>query len=548
MQEQFTNKKHTQSADMHNTESISSESTAITDASEASYEDLVYPSKPFRHSHVAHLEATAQIYGLTPPPAETARVLEIGCSFGGNLITQALHFPNASFTGIDLSASQIEKGKEIVEAMGFTNVNLVQKNILHIDEDFGTFDYIIVHGIFSWVPDVVKDKILSICHTNLSPKGVALISYNTQPGWKDRSTLRDIFFFANQYTQDLPLLEQVHRGKAVLKSITDAIETNPNYKARQANLLETANSLSAHQDYYLGHEYLETFNDPMYLQDFIKQAESHQLAYVGNSALTLSFISAQSNSVEQAIKALAPNDHIIQEQCLDFIASSTFRQSILCHQSQAEHIDRSETFYKHILNKFNFEVRDYESFLALTEKSPLIHEALTHLLSNYLPCTPLNCLEYIHEHFKKEGKEPPKEEMDSLEQNVYLAFVIGVLNNYLVYGTHSKPLVDYKEGSTYIPERFCHYVSTLTSQEYSPYIMIGSRLNEHITDISNIDAMIMPFFTKEATKDEIIENITKLELVRTNADGEVIAQVTGEEYFPTVCQRYRFLGYFQEIE
>ena len=91
-----------------------------------------------------------------------ARVLELGASCGGNIIPQAMYYPTATFTGIDLSGVQVEHGKEIIESIGLTNVTLLEKNIMDVDKSFGTFDYIIVHGIWSWVPDMVKDKILDI--------------------------------------------------------------------------------------------------------------------------------------------------------------------------------------------------------------------------------------------------------------------------------------------------------------------------------------------------------------------------------------------------
>ncbi|MCD0216938.1 class I SAM-dependent methyltransferase, partial [Enterobacter hormaechei subsp. steigerwaltii] len=118
--------------------------------------------------------------------AANAKVLELGCSMGGNIITQALYYPDAEFVGIDLSGRQVAQGNAIIEKMGLKNVRLEEKDILTVDESFGKFDYIIVHGIWSWVPDTVKDKIFSICRNNLTKHGIAYISYNVYPGWWKR--------------------------------------------------------------------------------------------------------------------------------------------------------------------------------------------------------------------------------------------------------------------------------------------------------------------------------------------------------------------------
>lgn len=163
-----------------------------------SYDSFLYVSKPFSSTNINNLQAKAKMYGLTPAPIKGARVLELGASCGGNLIPQALYYPEATFTGIDLSGVQVQHGNEIIQSIGLTNVTLLEKDILDIDESFGTFDYIIVHGIWSWVPDIVKDKILSICNVNLSDNGIAYVSYNTYPGWKRLEQLRDIMLYSEK--------------------------------------------------------------------------------------------------------------------------------------------------------------------------------------------------------------------------------------------------------------------------------------------------------------------------------------------------------------
>ena len=126
----------------------------------------------------------ASLYGLASPGLENARVLEMGCAAGGNLLPFALNHPNAQVVGIDLSPQQIEAGQRVAEAAGARNLDLRAMSLTDITAEFGEFDYIICHGVFSWVPPDVRDAILRICRTNLAPEGIAYISYNIYPGWK----------------------------------------------------------------------------------------------------------------------------------------------------------------------------------------------------------------------------------------------------------------------------------------------------------------------------------------------------------------------------
>ena len=87
-----------------------------------SYDDFLYVSKAFASCSINSLIATARIYGLDPAPIKGARVLELGSSCGGNIIPQALYYPEATFTGIDLSSVQIKHGND-----GAHQCNLVRK-------------------------------------------------------------------------------------------------------------------------------------------------------------------------------------------------------------------------------------------------------------------------------------------------------------------------------------------------------------------------------------------------------------------------------------
>ncbi|MDU3879552.1 MAG: class I SAM-dependent methyltransferase, partial [Veillonella sp.] len=222
--EQITDIKET--AIIASNQNISEELQVNINEVKNSYDSFLYVSKPFSSTNINNLQAKAKLYGLNPVPLKGARILELGASCGGNLIPQALYYPEATFTGIDLSGVQVQHGNEIIKSIGLTNVTLLEKDILDIDESFGTFDYIIVHGIWSWVPDVVKDKILSICNKNLSDNGIAYVSYNTYPGWKRLEQLRDIMLYSEKRAKDQNLLERTLYTKNVLKMVADTMNSD----------------------------------------------------------------------------------------------------------------------------------------------------------------------------------------------------------------------------------------------------------------------------------------------------------------------------------
>src|SRR5262245_57118876 len=116
-----------------------------------SYDDVPYENFAFVQTHPDRLATIARMFGLITPEVSTSRVLELGCASGGNLLPMAFNLPRAEFVGIDLSQRQIERGRETIAAVGIPNARLEHASILDISRDWGTFDYIICHGVFSWV-------------------------------------------------------------------------------------------------------------------------------------------------------------------------------------------------------------------------------------------------------------------------------------------------------------------------------------------------------------------------------------------------------------
>ena len=119
------------------------------------YDELLYKSKPFNFSVPIYLETISTLLGLKVADSRKSSFLELGSSFGGNMLSQALFNPESKFIGVDLSEEQVKIGNEIIEYIGLDNIKLYAKNIMDIDEDFGKFDYITAHGVYSWVPDEV---------------------------------------------------------------------------------------------------------------------------------------------------------------------------------------------------------------------------------------------------------------------------------------------------------------------------------------------------------------------------------------------------------
>ena len=306
---------------------------------EKSYDELTYKSAAFAQSSPYKLEACATLLGINPQPCKNAKVLEIGCSFGGNLIPFAVNNENARVVGIDLSGEQIRRGREIVKEIGLSNLELIHGDICEFKSD-EKFDYIIAHGVFSWVPDFVKDAILKVVRENLSQNGVAFISYNTYPGWKVKDVVRDLMLLAAKDKDSTE--ERLKAAKEALLVYKDFLLTKDNEyyekKIPAKMLMHWVEEVLSKSDFYIAHEFLEDINDPFYFKDFNSMLVKNGLTYLCEYTLEDIFVPDLGISRVDDYKNDKFKDRIDLEQFIDIVNNKVFRQSLIVHSEAYEKI------------------------------------------------------------------------------------------------------------------------------------------------------------------------------------------------------------------
>jgi SAM-dependent methyltransferase len=166
------------------------------------YDAFAYPAFSYPHTHPDRLAVMATLHGLSPAPIDRCRVLEIGCNEGANLIPMAYAIPQGEFVGFDLAQTPVARGQERIAALGLKNVRILTCDLLDAGVGLGRFDYIIAHGLYSWVREPVRDRLLALCGEVLEPNGVAFVSYNALPGSHLRGMLRDMMLFRVKDIED----------------------------------------------------------------------------------------------------------------------------------------------------------------------------------------------------------------------------------------------------------------------------------------------------------------------------------------------------------
>lgn len=500
-----------------------------------SYDSFLYVSKPFSSTNINNLQAKAKMYGLNPVPLKGARVLELGASCGGNIVPQALYYPETTFTGIDLSGVQVKHGNDIINSIGLKNVTLLEKDILDIDESFGTFDYIIVHGIWSWVPDVVKDKILSICNVNLSDNGIAYVSYNTYPGWKRLEQLRDIMLYSEKRAKDQDLLERTLYTKNVLKMVADTMNIDDRSRAQSAYKINNIHNVLNSNDYYVAHEYLEAFNDPVYVSDFIDRARKQGCAYIGDEVLQRSFITWLADDVTNNIRALSHDNYVDKEQFYDYVYDTQFRMSLLTKLSNEDKINHEETVTQDILNSLYYVGNSRNEKGIPEDWTDTVNIAIKELMDTHRQFNVQGIINHINSQYPGYNIN-----MDQLYQRLLLLTIVGQIN---IFG-ESYPMTPFVENESYIPQRFINYVNTLIMKDGNKYMALGNMYNQLDNEVDNGVLYVMNQLAQPTSRAKLLELVeSDLTVNRTTKDGYTY-KVPSEQYLNEVLVHLEYLGYF----
>ena len=519
------------------------------DVQQTIYSELGYKSMPFPYTTPATLEAYAALVGISAPNPKTARVLELGATYGGNIISQALFNPDATFVGIELSQEQVEKGNEVIANAGLTNVSIIQSDIASIGSEIGTFDYIIAHGVYSWVDDGVKDALLRLIDEHLAEDGIAYVSYNTYPGWHTMEEVRQLMMFSNRDKAQFNHKEKVLHGKTIGSIVGSQILKYDNLKERNSKFLGALRSVMQKDEYYVGHDHLEPNNDPVYFYQFNDHLGAHNLAYLCDADLTLSMVRSFDADIADTLDKLALNDHVAQEQYLDFMLDTTFRKSIICKAKHAESVTYdmgnpeivNSVPMRTIINNFTYTILFNEEALSMFEND-IVRDTFQSIIKDGGQFNMIEALAIV-----KAANDAAKGDDASLEAAVdalYVAMAEHIVRGGLRFLKHPHPKAYYMEGQSFVPARFTKFVKALV--ESGTDIMYGATSeNEAVENLSDEDLMFMEILNKPKAKSTIVNAIKKNIFGGAQAGQAKNQTAMAEAFYAELTKRMETLGYLE---
>ena len=568
------------------------------------YADLGYLSQPFPYASAPFLESYARLLGLSPVPAATARILEIGSSYGGNLISQALFYPQATFTGIEIAPTQVSVGKTYIDQLGITNLKLLEGDVNESHDHLGTYDYIIAHGFYSWVDDETKDNFLRLCKEHLAENGILYMSYNTYPGWHKMDSVRALLEFANKDIDTLNHREKVRHGKTVASKLGALMLEYDTIKAQQGPFLQSLRQTLQKQDCYVGHDHLEPVNTPVYFHQCMDHMAEHGFTYLCDCDLNLSFPDVYDETLRTKLQELAPHDPLAREQYIDFMLNTAFRKSLFTHKGttpkRITETSVTDTGFQHSLEQFLFTLRIPSEHLKSIFEDLAKRMAISITDNNHVH---ENTIDANTDHVQAKdtntnstnSTNTPKDTLHKVDDSESIAKYLSnvfqqegphfyLKNNTLVTYTGEHKILDmclplfyqflvehiiqggislsvleaehpfkhhiFEEKKSYIPERYIPFVEIMPQEGVNAYIYPGNRYNDPISDFNEEDLEFMKLLSKPTTKHDVMckiyeamteESISPLALQQSNKYTMILA------FYEEMIRRMEYFG-FLEVE
>ena len=295
----------------------------MSDSVRELYSEHRYPALSHADAHPAVLCASARCAGVVSPALpESCRVLEIGCASGHHLLPLAAAYPESEFVGIDFSDTAIRTASRLAKETGLENITFVHVDLREWDPGDEKYDYVIAHGMLSWIDDSGKEALLELASKSLAPDGIACISYNTQPGWSQRLE-------AAAMVKALPKLSPENGDlDALLEKLARTAAINPTpYSRNLAAIYEDMRRKGAE---VLRFDEFAPINDPLHFSQVINWAGQKKLRYLCESSLPENLPPDLAPETLTHLQAIG-GDPILLQQTLDLLSGRTHRCSLFCH-------------------------------------------------------------------------------------------------------------------------------------------------------------------------------------------------------------------------
>jgi hypothetical protein len=260
--------------------------------------------------------------GLVPPTVATA--CELGYGQGITINIHAAASPVAWY-GTDFLPAHAAFAQSLAE-IARSGAQLFDQSFAEFctRSDLPDFDYIALHGIYSWISDENQRIIVDFLRRKLKPGGILYISYNTLPGFAPTGPLQHMFY---QHAETMAPPGQGVIGKidAALEFADRMLALNPAFATANPSIAERVRLIKGQNRNYVAHEYLNDHWRPLPFAEIAKHLAPAKLNFAC-SAHYLDHVDALNLTPEQRRFMMEIPDAVFRQTVRDFLVNQQFRR------------------------------------------------------------------------------------------------------------------------------------------------------------------------------------------------------------------------------
>jgi len=296
-----------------------------------------YTNGFYREVTPSWLDFGALLKGHRPPresEGEPFVFLDLGCGTGFGLVMLAALFPEGRFFGVDFHPDHVAHGLDLAKRAGVNNIDIIEADFLALAAPdaqppwpLGGCDYVVAHGIATWVTEPVQSALLAVAAASLRPGGLVYCSYNTYPGWLGRSAYQKLLTLEIPTAKKGEFGHRFHQSARLLNQLLGEESQPSPMGATFPGLRRDLLSIEfAPVDYLFG-EYANAGWAPLYFTDMNLRCQVHKLSFLGTATFSESFFELLPPSLRDVVINEPRSE--VRELLTDLATNKSFRRDIL---------------------------------------------------------------------------------------------------------------------------------------------------------------------------------------------------------------------------
>lgn len=290
--------------------------------------DIAYTTGFYRELAPSFLTYAAQVQGRHgPDPSKPFAYAELGCGqgFGTNIL--AACYPQGRFVGVDFNPGQVANARGLAAEAQLDNVDFRNESFREAadlpDGTLPAFDYVALHGIYTWITEANRRAIVRFIDRFLKPGGLVYVSYNCMPGWAAMAPFQRLLLEHAERNPDRSD-RQVAAGMEFVQTMRDAEFA---YFTQNPLVPRRIDAMRDKDRHYLAHEYLNGTWQPMFFTDIARELSAAKLEFVASATLLENFETI--GLPQKAREALAKvTDPAFRELLKDYAINQQFRRDV----------------------------------------------------------------------------------------------------------------------------------------------------------------------------------------------------------------------------